>query len=251
MSYSKLLRKIVAESPYNYAQLVEECNKRGVKFDKAYISKLANGKVPPPSADISRMIANVCGTDERPLVLEGYIEKAPKEIREAFTSIKYMVAVTALGAVENYIDKNTLKELEEQLKTEPIADFIISIIDNKESTEINVNNRFELKAQDNDLNVIMQEPLAFIVKDNSMFPIIPEGAEITLKIQEKYESGDILAIRINKQEDFIVRYSLFKDNEIVLTPLNNIENKYSKLTYKLNEVTILGKVMKVIKTIQN
>lgn len=265
MSYSKLLKKIVGESKYNYAQIVEECNKRGVKFDKAYISKLANGKVPPPSEEISRTIANVCETDERNLVLEGYIEKAPKEIKEAFVSIKYMTTIATLSAFENHVDKKTLKELEEQMLNEPIADFIIDLIDNKTNTNVNIDkNKFELQAnvnvdrdkfefevKENEINVRLTEPIALIVKDNAMFPIIPENAEITLKLQDKYESGDILAIKIKEQEGFIVRYVLFQNNQIILTPLNNIENKYKKLIYNSEDIIILGKVIKVIKTIQN
>ena len=78
-----------------------------------------------------------------------------------------------------------------------------------------------------------------------MFPKIPEGAKITLQIEDKYKNGDVLAIKI-KNEDIIVRYAFINNEEITLAPLNS---QYETITYNLKDVVILGKVIKTINDI--
>lgn len=131
MPYSKLLKKIIVESGYTNRDIIEKCNKRDRKIDKAYLSKLQNNKVPAPSEEISRTIANICGTDERLLVLEGYIDKAPKEIKEALENIKLIFSMAVLSMFENELNDEAIKQVENEINKEPLSDFILQIIDNK------------------------------------------------------------------------------------------------------------------------
>lgn len=245
MAYYKLLRKIVTDSGYNAKQIIEECNNQGRKIDKAYLSKLLNNKIPPPSEKVSRIIANVCNADERLLVLEGYIDKAPKEIIDAFNSIRYMATISALNMFSNKINNDLLDKLEKELNEEPLANFIIDLIDNKANNVKILNNGMELSIKNNkDATLSLIEPLALQVKDNAMSPIIPENSKISLKVENEYKNGDILAIKIKKQEDFIVRYALFNKDNIILTSLNPKE--FEPITYKLDDIIIMGKVERVI-----
>lgn len=243
MPFSKLLMRVVADSKKTSKQIIDECNERGRKVDKAYMSKLLNNKVPAPSEELARMLAQICNYDERKLVLESYIDKAPKEVYEALVSIKFMITITTLNIFQNTTNKETLKQLEEELNKEPIADFVIDLIDNKADI-ININeNGIDLGMEKDNFTMSLREPIALPVKDNAMFPIVPEGSQISLLLQEKYHNGDILAIKVKKQEDFIVRYALFNGEEIILTALNK---EFKPLTYKKDEIIILGKVTRVI-----
>ncbi len=245
MPYSRLLRNVVADSGYSAKQIIEECNKMGRKIDKAYLSKLLNNKIPPPSEEVSRVLANICNVDERLLVLEGYIDKAPKEIKEIFNSIRYMTTISALNVFSNKLDKKVLEELEKEMNQEPISEFLVSFIDNK-ANNINItDNGMELSVtNDNSLKLSLTEPMSLQVKDDSMSPMIPKGSKISLKIEEKYKSGDILAIKVKKQEDFIVRYALFNKDILTLTSLN--PKDFEPVTYNEKDIIILGKVERVI-----
>ncbi len=242
--YSKLLTKIIAESGYTAKQIVEKCNDIGNGIDTTRLSKLQNGKLPAPSEKVSRDIARICNADERLLVIEGYLEKAPKEIIDVFIAIKLMTTIAALSVFENKIDKLTLTQIKEELNKEPIADFIVSLLDNEKDMEIN-NDMLEFKAKQDNVTISFTEPLAIQVKDNAMFPKITEGAKITLQIEDKYKNGDVLAVKI-KDEDIIVRYAFINKEEITLAPLNS---QYETITYNLKDVVILGKVIKTINDI--
>ena len=103
MPYHKLLNNIIASTNYTAQEIINKCAEKGIKMNKAYMSKLRNNKVPPPSEDVSRVISKVCDVDERFLVLEGYIDKAPKEIKEAFVSIKFMTTFVTLIFLDFYV----------------------------------------------------------------------------------------------------------------------------------------------------
>lgn len=247
--YSILLSKIIAESNLTAKEVVEKCNALGNKIDTTRLSKLQSGTLSAPSDKVSKVIAKVCNVDYRPLVLEGYLEKAPKEIIDALTSIRNLTYMSAMKTFENISDKATLKELEKQLEKQPLSDFIIALSDYK-PTDISVlDKEINYNFQNNNLEMIFQNPVSLKVTDNSMYPIIPNNSEITLKLQEKYSDGDILAIKLKKEDNFIVRYTMFKDKSIVLTSLN--ARDYQILEYKSKDVVILGKVITVKTTIQN
>lgn len=82
MGYAKLLTDYIERSELSLRRIAELCNKKGFSIDHSYISKLKNGKMPPPSEELSRVLAEVLGGDPEILVIEGYKEKAPEEIRK-------------------------------------------------------------------------------------------------------------------------------------------------------------------------
>jgi len=239
MSYGKLLAKIVAESGYQYKEVIEECNKRGRHIDKSYFSRLLNDKVNPPSEELSRMFADICNVDARKLILEGYIDKAPKEIIDVLVSLKLMVYTFSSKIYENEITDDLLSDLKKKLEKEPLSDFILSLQDNLKDLKY-MNN---IEISENNFNYKIEEPLALTITDNGLAPKITEGSKIILKLKSTYDTGDILAIKPNKEENIITRIAVLDNETITLIPLNK---SYSKLTYNLQDITILGKVVKVI-----
>jgi hypothetical protein len=239
---------MINQSGLTAKEVVEKCNELGNGIDTTRLSKLQNGKLSAPSEKVSRDIAKVCNEDDRLLVLEGYLEKAPKEIVQAFISIKYMTTIAALHNFENTFDQRILVQLKEQMEKQPLSEFIVSLIDNG-SADITINKeKIEFNIEKENLNFVLHNPSFLKVTDNAMYPTIPKNAEITLRIQEQYNDGDILAIKVKGDENFIVRYAFFKDSSIILTSLN--PKDFQKLEYKTKEITILGKVIKVTTDIQ-
>ena len=81
MSYAKLLSQYINNSNLSLRKIAELCNEKGFSIDHSYISKLKNAKMPPPSEELSRVLAEVLSAESDELVIEGYKEKAPDEIR--------------------------------------------------------------------------------------------------------------------------------------------------------------------------
>lgn len=238
--YSKLLATTIAESKCTAKEIVKRCNEIGNGIDETRLSKLQSGKLSAPSAKVSRDIAKACGVDERKLVIEGYLEKAPLEIVEAFKILKENSILAGLKIFENAISKEQINAIKEIIANEPLSDCIVEILDSKEDI-ISVSAE-KVSIDNKEFKFLLEEPTAIQVKDDAMFPIIPKKAKVILKFQEEYVDGDILALKTSSKEDIIIRYALFKNDEIVLTALNK---EYEKLMYKKDNITIMGKVVKV------
>lgn len=239
--YSILLTKIIAESGYTAKEVVEKCNEIGNNIDTTRLSKLQNGKLPAPSEKVSRDISHVCNADERLLVLEGYIEKAPKEIVDVFVTLKEKTVIASLKAVENMVSKEQLSIILEELKKEPLADLIVGILDSS-NEEINITaSGYDINAKD--FKFSLDEPIGFKVNDDSMFPILANGSKVSTRVQDTYSNGDILALKLKGQEQIIFRYALFNGNSITLTSLNK---DFKPQTYNINDVIIFGKVTRIV-----
>lgn len=247
MPYQKLLMKTIAESNHTNKDIVEQLNEKGLHIDKSYLSKLVNGKLPAPREEVSRAIAQICNIDERKLVIEGYFDKAPKEIKNILCNLQKMTTLPVLPMIENKIDTETFKIIEEQLLQEPICDFLIELLDSSENTIIDIiNNKISL-SYDNMPNFTMkiEEPVYLSISNNDMYPIIPKDSKITIELSDKYQNGDIVALKYDNQT--IARY-YFMNNDIV--SFNAIKKDAKPIDYKDKNVTILGKVKKVITEIQ-
>lgn len=106
MTYAELLQEYIKKSGMTLERIAEECGKRGVKIHPTYISKLRLGKRPAPSEEISRVLAEVTGGDPQRLIIKGYIEKVPDELREELDVYKY------LSNVDDLVDEIATKAKE-------------------------------------------------------------------------------------------------------------------------------------------
>lgn len=247
MPYYKLLRNAIANTTYTQKQIIDKCKELGLTkgLDKTYLSKLLNNKISPPSEEVSRTLSKVCNIDERLLVIEGYLDKAPKEIKEAFLSLKFMTMISTLNMLENHIDNKTQKEVKHEFENEPLADFIIELIDNG-NTYVDIKGKgYELKSEEDNLIFNLTQPIGLKITDNAMEPIIKENDEVTIEIKDKnnYTDGDILVVKFSKEENITARQAIFLGNDVKLVPLNN---KYKSSLVHKNDIEILGKVKKVI-----
>ena len=244
MAYGRLLNNMIIENGYNYVEFLKECEKRGKKIDKGNFSRIINDKAKPPKEDTSRLFASICNVDARPLVIEGYIDTAPKEIKEALLSLKMTMSMATLQIYDNRIDKENIERLKEELKKEPLSDFILKLLKIKPN-ENNYNDfNFEISdVKNGSLNITLEDSSLLTVKDNSMYPKIQKDSKIGLKLEEVYKNGDIIALKVKNIDDILIRYFLINNELITLVPLNN---KFETITYKKEDILILGRVSRIV-----
>lgn len=251
MPYSKMFQKIVNNTNYTNAEIAEKCKKLGVNVDRTYINKLFNGKSNPPKEEISRAIAKVCNADERLLVLEGYMDKAPKEVIETLRHLKLLSKLASLNIYDNLpqISKEQLEEqlqgYKTQLENETIADFMLEILDHKDLDISLDNSSLSFSQTENNYNINFSSSIALPVNNNAMKPLIPQNSQINLSLKSEYNNGEIIAFKLKGTEELFVRYMFLNnsDNTIMLTALNA---EFKPIICKKDDILILGKVSKVI-----
>ncbi|MEC0167419.1 hypothetical protein [Paenibacillus graminis] len=122
MEYKDLLKSYIDKSTLSLSEIEKKMRDKGFSTNKAYISKLQNGVHPPAGEDITRALAEVTGGDVDALLLAGYIEKAPDEIKSILTEATNTGQLFAFFAllisyVEKYrssgvIDEELLQKIE-------------------------------------------------------------------------------------------------------------------------------------------
>lgn len=85
------------------------------------------------------------------------------------------------------------------------------------------------------------ELMALQTKGESMAPTIPNGAFVTIRIQTEAENGELVAVRINGDEDATLKRLKKQGNTIILMPDN--QNYDPIIVDEDNPVTIIGKVV--------
>ncbi|MFS1513601.1 hypothetical protein VQL36_14335 [Chengkuizengella sp. SCS-71B] len=84
MNYSELFNKYIKKSGLSWAEITRRLHdEKNIKIDRSYISMLKNGKTKYPASDeINRAIAEITRCDPNKLVMAGYHERAPIEVKE-------------------------------------------------------------------------------------------------------------------------------------------------------------------------
>lgn len=85
MSYSKMMRESIQKSNLSLSKICEMLKPFGFKTNKAYLSNLQNGKLPPGSNSLNEALAQVLGIDPVDLKLAAYQEKIPKDVLKKLT----------------------------------------------------------------------------------------------------------------------------------------------------------------------
>lgn len=79
--YSDLLEQFIKNCGISHREVSRRTKEKGVSVSQPYISQLVNGDVNPPSEEVSRILAEVTNGDADELIMAGYVEKAPIEIK--------------------------------------------------------------------------------------------------------------------------------------------------------------------------
>lgn len=251
MSYSKLLKDIIAQTNYTQEELAIQCTNLGIKTRREDINNLLKNRK-KPNEKISRAISKICGVDERLLVLEGYLENAPKELLEVLTILKTLTNTLTLSTSSNMkiVTREQLKEIETIIKNQSLSSFLINILDlNPKALEF-INNGLAFKETLAGKNYSFSLPIGLQVNDNGMSPLIAEGDKILIDFKSFYDTGDIVAYTLKtekKEEKTLHIRTLSRINStFVMSPLNS---NYTKEIYNDEDIIILGKVRNIIKEI--
>ncbi|ETT45250.1 hypothetical protein C162_21978 [Paenibacillus sp. FSL R7-269] len=86
MKYSTLLKHSISKERMTLGEIEEKLKNHGQKTNKAYISKLQNGKLPPPGDKLNDALAIVLNIDPIELKVAAYREKIPPEVLKRLCS---------------------------------------------------------------------------------------------------------------------------------------------------------------------
>lgn len=247
MSYAEMLEKIIAESELSLRQIARHCEDQNLHITPSYISQLKNGKLAPPTEEVSLVLAKVCGAKQPAnLVFQGYMEKAPALVRE------YMLASSTL----NRAIIEALCKLQEGYVTEEVKNYI---------KEMDVLSALELsskyagpEADLRDGSLVREIALAtgeiteadtkgellnFFLGDNSMSPTIPNHSFINVLPTrlDLLKERDVVAIYPDNRKTPTLRRLFLVKDKVILIPEDKGYQTY--FFESLEEMDYIGKVV--------
>lgn len=258
MPYTKLLNSLIEKSGRTAKEIAERCTENGIAVTPSYISTLRNDKNNrTPSDEMSRAIARACNVNESTLVIEAYIDNSPQEFSKVFELLREVMIRSMVSMFANIIPNEEIQAVKEQYKNMPLSEFIISMTDSmgEEYVEKNLG-AFNMTVSEKDGNSTITQELkqarGFEVKDNSMYPTIPQGSQASIELKEltDYKNGDIVMYSDKENTDFLFRKVVFLNEEktsLAMIPLNN---EYETKNYQLTDIVIMGKVIQIIVNVQ-
>ena len=247
MSYAEMLDAIISESELSLRQISKLCAQFDISITPSYISQLKNGKLPPPSPEVSLALAKVCNSkNQSQLVFQGYMEKAPDVIKE------YMLAASQL----NRIMLESLCKAENSALSQESIDYLRSM-DNLSALEMSskyINPENQLSPSDLIREITLSsggvskvqaqgDMINFFLGDTSMSPTIPVHSymDILPTKLELLKERDIIAFYPNNRKQATLRRIFYSNDKILLIP----EDK----TYQIfiidgfEDIEYLGKVV--------
>lgn len=230
--YSKVLQKIVAGANITQEELSNKCKEEGTPISRVQLNKILNGKAKAPDENVSRTIAKICNADDRELVIEGYLEKAPKEFIQFLNIFQDVLMQLGLETIEKQINNEDLEILKEMYRKETLSKVILEMLDMEKTTIPN----FDNIAIDKNLNILLENSNYIEMEDDSMQDKIPKGSKLKLKTKEKYKNGDIVLVKVRNDKKLLIRTIFFIGRDICLCALNR---RYNSLYLKYGEYQII------------
>lgn len=246
MSYPNYLATIIKNSKLSLRAIARLCeNNYNVKITASYLSKLKKeGNQNPASERVNIAIAKVCKTNPEDLIFEAELERAPQIVKEIINElvefIKKFFAQTnkSLSVSNKELELQIQGEINQQLNMST-REFLKSLMQYSALEENE--NPFEIGLdldEDNMKDILMKFSLNVLMEDNSMFPIIKQGAKMELVKLDEYSNGDIISVTLNNDKKLIRTYAE-SGNNIILIPANQ---DFETLNIPKKDVIINGKV---------
>lgn len=249
MNYAQMLDQMIESSELSLRQISKRCSDLNLNITPSYISQLKNGKLPPPSEEVSLVLAKVCGfKDQSKLVFQGYLEKAPELVRE------YMLASSALNKImletlcrydnNGDVSREFKKHIEslDVLSTLEVASKYISTDDTTRAKdlirEISLTSGEAVKAD------AQGELINLFLADTSMAPFIPSHAYLYIMPtkMELLKDRDIIAFYPEGRRIPTLRRLYFmRGGRYLLIPEDKSQQVF--LFEDWDEVNYIGKVV--------
>lgn len=241
MGYSETLESIIKNSKLTLREISDICKENyNVKVDPSYISKLQKKKQDPASDTVNIALAKACGANPDTLLFEAYMEKAPVLIKTFFDNfIKY-----TRNVMKFFIRANNPKKLADMINREVanLSSFDILVEFNKSKLwkEYSVNRQMLREAKkDKEFLRVLEEYKGMPMPDNSMAPVIPEGAILNLENPKDISSGNIIIAKLPNEDRIVIRrYVPVGDNIVLIAENKNFE----PVTFEKDTLTIICKV---------
>ncbi|MDD3168804.1 MAG: S24 family peptidase [Eubacteriales bacterium] len=247
MSYAEMLDVIISESELSLRQISKLCTQFDISITPSYISQLKNGKLPPPSPEVSLALAKVCNSkNQSQLVFQGYMEKAPEVIRE------YMLASSQL----NRIMLESLCKSENNTMSQESIDYLrnMDILSTLEMSSRYIGTENTLTSSDLIREITLSsggvskvqaqgDMINFFLGDTSMNPTIPIHSYIYIlptKL-ELLKERDVIAFYPNNRKQATLRRIFFSNDRILLIPEDKTFQIY--IIDSFEDIDYIGKVV--------
>lgn len=243
-----MLDEMIRKSGLSLRQITKRCSEMNYDVTPSYISQLKNGKLPPPSEEISKTIATVCG-DANPmkLVFQGYLEKAP-EIIKNYILMSSSVNKTLIHSLSEDAQINISQELGAYIdELDVVSSLDMSTKYIQSMNECNLSNFFK------EINTLsgavyqneseQSDSSYFFLRDASMEPLISLNAHIKIVKTKKelLKNRDVVAFSSKNSRTPLVRRYYEKNGSILLIPENKDHEVF--LYDDSNEFNYVGKVI--------
>lgn len=224
MNYADMLSAMIEKSELSLRQIAKRCADLDLSITPSYISQLKNGKLPPPSPEVSMILAKACDSkEESKLIFQGYLEKAPDVIKE------YMIASSQLNKV---MLESLCKSQSDDAMTEQSLAYL---------REMDVLSTIEVSSQyikDGDVKIIKDlakeitlasggiskekngEIMTMFLGDSSMLPTIPMHSFLYVisTRTDLLKDRDIIAFYPGNRKIPTLRRVFFVQGKILLVP---------------------------------
>lgn len=247
MSYANFLSNTIKNSGYSLRAIASICEKKyNVKITASYLSRLQQeGNRNPASEKVNIAIAKVCGINPDDLIFEADLERAPENVKNIVDLMVNYIKSMYISLMPNVNIKDTkAQELFESEMNKYInmgtREFITEMLNQDIDIQKPLEKEFSILEDDNELlnDMFMKFTVGIKMLDNSMFPIIKQGAKLELVKLDEYSNGDIISVQLNDNTNLIRTY-VKSGNNVVLIPANQ---DFETLTIPKKDIEIKGKV---------
>jgi len=248
MKYSEMLDAMINESELSLRQLSRMCTQFEITITPSYISQLKNGKLPPPTPEVSLAIAKVCNSkNQSQLVFQGYLEKAPEVIKEYMLASSQLnrLMLESLYRAENggNISKDSLdylKNLDVLSSLEMSSKYINT---NKPVNSEELVREITLSSGGVSKIEAQGDMSNFFLGDTSMSPtiLIHSYLYILPTKLELLKERDIVAFYPNNRRQATLRRIFYSNDKILLIPEDKTYEIF--ILNSFDEIDYIGKIV--------
>lgn len=259
VAYTELLNKLIENSGLTVKEIAERCTESGVKITSAYISTLRNDKNNrSPSDEISVALAKACNAKyENILVIEAYLDKAPKELLTILNELKHTIAISVVGIFDNKLTSQQHHEIQNIANMMSLSEMIIELANEQMIKNIRKEaGAFSIKSsyKQDGIKVTqeLKQAIGIEITDDGMKPIINKGNKVNFEFKEyvDYKTGDIICFAKKGSKKAIARKVVFNGDSRKKVTLLPINAEFSIEEAKAEDLIIFGKVTQVISEIK-
>ena len=245
MYYAEMLSIIIEKSKLSLRQITKRCSDLGLGITPSYISQLKNGKLPPPSPEVSMILAKACGSkDQSKLIFQGYLEKAPDVIKEymlASSQLNKIMLETLCKSQNETVSDEALAYLKEldilttiEISSEYVKEGSVAVVKDLVK-KITVESGGVAKESGSDI-------MTAFLGDNSMTPLIPIHSFLyIIKTRiDLLKDRDIIAFYPGNRKILTLRRVFYEREKILLIP--DDRNTQIVIIDSFEEIDYIGKL---------